>query len=97
MIPLASGEQRNAIALPTSLASSACGNAEFFSQYFTIAPMIPIALAARDAKGPALTTFTRAPHFRPASYARTRVSLSSAAFAELIPPPYPGIARSEAM
>ncbi len=39
-------------ASPTSLiSSSAIG--EFFTQYCTIASMIPIALAARDAKGPA--------------------------------------------
>jgi hypothetical protein len=49
--------------------------------------MIPIALAARDASGPAEMVLTRAPHLRPASYARVRVSLSSAAFADDIPPP----------
>ena len=59
--------------------------------------MIPIALAAREAYGPAEIVFTRRPSLRPASYASTRVSLSSAAFADDIPPPYPGITRSLAM
>ena len=49
--------------------------------------MMPMALAARDAYGPAEIVFTRSPHFRPASYASVRVSLSSAAFALDIPPP----------
>ena len=49
--------------------------------------MIPIALAARDAYGPAEMVFTRTPHLRPASKASVRVSLSSAAFALDIPPP----------
>ena len=49
--------------------------------------MNPIALAAREASGPALMQLTRWPYLRPASNARTRVSLSSAAFAELMPPP----------
>ena len=57
----------------------------------------PIALAARDASGPALMVFTRRPNLRPASNARVRVSLSSAALADDIPPPYPGITRSLAM
>ena len=35
------------VAAPTSLASSACGSALLDSQYFTIAPMMPMALAAR--------------------------------------------------
>src|SRR2546423_15720631 len=59
--------------------------------------MNPIALAARDAYGPALMVFTRTPYFRPASNASVRVSLSSAAFADDIPPPYPGMTRSPAM
>ena len=42
---------------------------------------------ARDAQGPAEMQFTRAPHFRPASYASVRVSLSSAALADDMPPP----------
>src|SRR5579872_1044050 len=54
----------------------------------------PIALAAREAKGPALMQLTRWPHLRPTSQARTRVSLSSAALALDIPPPYPGMTRS---
>ena len=57
------------------------------AQYLTIRSMIPIALAARDAYGPAEIVLTRAPHFRPASKASSRVSLSSAAFALDIPPP----------
>ncbi len=56
--------------------------------------MIPIALAARDANGPAEMALTRSPYLRPASNASTRVSLSSAAFADDMPPPYPGITRS---
>jgi enoyl-[acyl-carrier protein] reductase I len=54
---------------------------------YSLVSMIPIALAARDAYGPADTVFTRIPHFRPASNASRRVSLSSAAFALDIPPP----------
>jgi hypothetical protein len=67
------------------------------AQYFTMSSMIPMALAARDANGPALIVLTRTPKRRPASYASVRVSLSSAAFADDIPPPYPGMARSLAM
>ena len=59
--------------------------------------MKPIALAAREAYGPALIVLTRRPYLRPASKASVRVSLSSAAFAEDMPPPYPGTARSLAM
>lgn len=51
--------------------------------------MNPMALAARDPKGPAEIVFTRIWNFLPASYARTLVSDSKAAFALLIPPPYP--------
>ena len=58
--------------------------------------MMPIALAARDAYGPADTVFTRIFHLRPASKASVRVSLSSAALADDIPPPYPGTTRSPA-
>src|SRR5258708_30040094 len=57
-------------------------------------PSRPIALAARDASGPALMQLTRCPHLRPASHASTRVSLSRAAFALDMPPPYPGMTRS---
>src|SRR5260370_37707655 len=60
-------------------------------------PSRPMALAARDASGPALMQFTRWPHLRPASHASTRVSLSSAALALDMPPPYPGTTRSLAM
>ena len=49
--------------------------------------MKPIAFAALDPNGPAEMVFTRMPHFLPASYARTWVSDSSAAFAEDMPPP----------
>ena|SRR5678815_3810067 len=59
--------------------------------------MIPIALAARDAYGPAEIVLMRTPYLLPASYARVRVSLSRAALADDIPPPYPGITRSLAM
>ena len=53
-----------------------------------------MALAAREAQGPAEITFTRNPHLRPASKASTRASLYSAALAEAMPPPYPGTMRS---
>jgi len=56
-----------------------------------------MALAAREANGPAEIVLTRMPCLRPASNASVRVSLSSAAFAEDIPPPYPGTTRSLAM
>jgi hypothetical protein len=46
-------------------------------------------LAAREPRGPAEMVFTRTPNFRPASKASTLVSDSRAAFAELMPPPYP--------
>src|SRR2546428_7203567 len=59
--------------------------------------MDPIALAARDAYAPALMVFPRAPYLRPASNASVRVSLSSAALADDMPPPYPGTTRSLAM
>ena len=51
--------------------------------------MKPMALAAREPRGPAEMVFTLMPYFRPASKDRTLVSLSSAAFALLMPPPYP--------
>lgn len=44
-------------------------------------------LAAREPRGPAEMVLTRTPYLRPASKASTRVSDSSAAFAELMPPP----------
>jgi len=46
-----------------------------------------MALAAREASGPAEIVFTRTPYWRPASKASVRVSLSSAALAYDIPPP----------
>ena len=49
--------------------------------------MKPIALAAREPRGPAEMVLTRIPHLRPASYASTWVSDSSAALAEDMPPP----------
>ena len=55
--------------------------------------MKPMALAALLPSGPAEMVFTRTLYFRPASYASTRVSDSSAAFAELMPPPYPARAN----
>jgi hypothetical protein len=51
--------------------------------------MKPIALAALDPRGPAEIVLTRTPYLRPASKARTLVSLSRAALALLMPPPYP--------
>jgi hypothetical protein len=52
-----------------------------------ISSMMPIAVAAREARGPAEIVLTRNPHLMPASKARVLVSLSSAAFADDIPPP----------
>ena len=49
--------------------------------------IVPIALAARLASGPAEMVFTRRPQRRPASNASVRVSFSNAALAELMPPP----------
>ena len=45
-------------------------------------PEPPIALAARDANGPAEMVFTRIPYLRPASKDKVRVSDSSAALAD---------------
>lgn len=47
----------------------------------------PMALAALLRRGPAEMAFVRMPHFLPDSHARVRMSLSKAAFAELMPPP----------
>src|ERR1051325_4123699 len=96
-MPAARGLNKKAAAFPTSDASSGSVSGEFAAQYSTIFSMMPIALAARDAYGPAEIALTRIPHRRPASNASVRVSLSSAAFADDIPPPYPGITRSLAM
>jgi hypothetical protein len=49
--------------------------------------MKPMAFAAREPRGPAEMVLTRTPYLRPASYASTRVSLSRAALALLMPPP----------
>src|SRR5690242_1221304 len=96
-MPAANGLERNAAARPTSMGVSSPVSGELAEQYSTMRSMMPIALAARDASGPAEIVFTRAPHLRPASYASVRVSLSSAALADDMPPPYPGITRSLAM
>src|SRR5712672_2346053 len=93
-MPAPSGLDRNAAAFPTSSACSGSVSGEFTAQYATIFSMMPIALAARDANGPAEMALTRTPYLRPASNASTLVSLSRAAFAEDMPPPYPGITRS---
>ena len=50
-------------------------------------PLSLIAEAARDLRGPAEMVLTRMPYLRPASHASVRVSDSSAAFAEDMPPP----------
>src|SRR3954468_4467992 len=96
-MPDASGDARKAAVLPTSVAVSFSVSGAFSETYSIILPMMPIALAARDAYGPAEIVFTRTPQLRPASYASVRVSLSSAALADDMPPPYPGITRSLAM
>nr|AFK41374.1 unknown [Medicago truncatula] len=59
--------------------------------------MNPIAFAARLLSGPADIVLTLILRFLPASKASTRVSLSNAAFAEPMPPPYPGMILSDAM
>src|SRR6266540_7267017 len=97
VIPVARSLERNAAVDPTSSGRNGSVSGEFATQYSTIFSMMPIALAARDAHGPAEMVLTRRPYFRPASKARTRVSLSSAAFADDSPPPYPGMARSLAI
>src|SRR3954451_9851627 len=96
VMPEASGLQRKAAVLPTSVAVTASGRGAVRLQYSIIRSMMPMAEAAREAQGPAEVTFTRCPQRRPAPEASTRVSLSSAASADDIPPPYPGITRSEA-
>src|SRR5919112_673513 len=90
VIARASGLQRNAAVLPTSLESIGRGSGELLAVYLIMVSMNPIALAARDAHGPAEIAFTRTPHRRPASKASVRVSASSAALADDMPPPYPG-------
>ena len=86
-MPVASGLARNAAACPTSAAVIASGSGEFALVYSIIFSMKPMALAAREASGPAEMMFTRWPHLRPASKARVRASLSRAALAEDMPPP----------
>src|SRR6185503_9515819 len=93
----ASGLQRNAAAWPTSAASIGRASGELAAVYLIIVSMNPMAEAARDAQGPAEIALMRTPHRRPASKASVRVSASSAALADDIPPPYPGITRSPAM
>ena len=82
---------------PTSAASMGRGSGELAAAYLIIVSMKPMADAAREAQGPAEIALTRTPQRRPASNARVRVSASSAALADDIPPPYPGITRSPAM
>ena len=86
-MPLASGLARKAAVVPTSRAVSSSFSGVFCAQYATLRSMMPMALAARDASGPAEMVLTRSPHRRPASKASTRVSLSSAALADDMPPP----------
>src|ERR1035437_9782154 len=86
-MPLARDDERNAAAVPTSAAVSASGSGEFVAQYSTIALMMPIALAARDAYGPALIVFTRNPCRRPAPSASVRLLPSKRA--PPAPPPGP--------
>src|SRR5262245_40611297 len=97
VIALANDDERNAAVCPTSFAVSFSVSGAFADTYSTIFSMIPIALAARDASGPAEIVLMRHPNLRPASNASVRVSLSNAAFADDMPPPYPGITRSLAM
>src|SRR5688572_30685893 len=93
----ARGLARNAAVCPTSSAWIGRGSGELALVYAIIVSMNPIADAAREAQGPAEIALIRTPQRRPASKARVRVSASSAALAEDIPPPYPGITRSPAM
>src|SRR6185312_12379471 len=53
VMPLAIGEHRNAAARPTSSAVNFSVIGAFAETYSTIFSMMPIALAARDASGPA--------------------------------------------
>src|SRR6266702_3689866 len=89
VIPLPSGLARNAAVAPTSRAVRGSVKGALAAQYWTIFSILPIALAAREASGPAEMVFTRTLYWRPASKASVRVSLSSAAFAEDMPPPEP--------
>lgn len=86
----ARGLHRKAAVEPTSSASIGRGRGELAAAYVIIMSMKPMAVAAREAHGPAEIAFTRTPQRRPASKARVRVSASSAALADDIPPPYPG-------
>ena len=81
------GLHRNAAVAPTSVGVIGSGSGELRCVYSIMLPMNPIALAAREAHGPAEMLFTRAPNSRPASNASVRVSDSSAALAEDMPPP----------
>ena len=72
---------------PTSSASIGRGRGELAVVYSIIVSMKPMALAAREAHGPAEMVLTRTPQRRPASKASVRVSASSAALADDMPPP----------
>ena len=87
MIAAARGLQRNAAVLPTSVAWIGRGSGALALVYSIIVWMKPIAVAAREAQGPAEIALTRTPQRRPASKARVRVSASSAALADDMPPP----------
>src|ERR1041385_4899908 len=97
-MPAARGDRRKAAVWPTSAAVSSRASGEVARVYSIMRWMSPIALAAREASGPAEMGLTRTPNRRPASKASVRVSDSSAAFADDIPPPpthTDQIARSE--
>ena len=83
----ARGETRKTTAFATSLASMQRFKGEFCTVYSIIFSINPMAFAALEPYGPAEIAFTRMPKRLPASKASVFVSLSKAAFAELIPPP----------
>ncbi len=61
-MPLASELKRKAAVAPTSSAVRTSASGEFWLQYSMISSMMPIAVAAREASGPAEMVLTRAPN-----------------------------------
>src|ERR1051325_10450961 len=88
-MPAARGERRKAAVWPTSAAVSSRASGELARVYSIIRWISPMALAAREASGPAEMVLTRTPNRRPASKASVRVSDSSAAPGRP-PPAVPG-------
>jgi hypothetical protein len=86
VIPDASDEHKNNAVFATSSAEIALFRGERLAVASIIASISPTALAALEAYGPALIKLIRWPN-EPISHESMRASLSSAAFAEAIPPP----------